>query len=197
MALALPLPPFGLAFVQYVQSLTPAQQRELEAQNVSPYSPDRVQDPELVVRAIDQPLHFADGEFTPAAFADCASVGLSVDRLAHCTEAQAWNGAEARLRIWRSNRAAAGKEQTQRQVMALAAFVVAELRAMRTCLNSNARQSFGVFDTAKADNVAHADVVLLVAGKPAERSLRHSVYAAAKRDMRFKPASYPAGCLGS
>ncbi len=189
MVLSQPLPPFGPAFVQYVQSLTPEQQRELETLRVSPNSPGPVQDAEVVVRAIDQPLHFADGEFTPAAFTDCASVGLSVDRLAHCTLEQAWDGAEARLRIWHSNRAVAGKEQTQRQVIALTAFAVAELRVMRVGLNSNSRQAMGVFDTARANNPAHADVVMLVAGKPAERSLRHSVYAAAKRDIRFKPAS--------
>jgi|GEM_PF-3610088 hypothetical protein len=180
-------PPFGVVFVKYLQSLTPEQQRELEAQSVSLHSPEPVQDAELVVRALDQPLHFVGGEFTPAAFSDCASAGLSVDRLAHCTLEQAWVGAEARLRIWHNKRAADGKEQTQRHVIALTEFAVEELRAMRVGLNSTTRQAIGVFDTAKADNVAHADVILQVAGKPAERSLRLSFYTAAKRSIRFRP----------
>ena len=93
------------------------------------------------------------------------------------------------MRTWHSNRAEAGKEQTPRQVIAMAAFAVVELRALRVGLNAEIRQAMGVFDTAKANNVAHADVVMLVAGKPAERSLRRSVYEAAKRDIRFRPAS--------
>lgn len=191
MVSAQPFPPFGLAFVQYVHLLTSEQQLELEAKTVSSHSPGPVHDAELVVRAIDQPLHFSDGEFTPAAFTDCASVGMSVDRLEHCTEHQAWAGAEARLHTWHINRIAAGKARTERQVLALVVFAVAELRAMRLIVNSKPERALGVFDTAKPENVAHADVVILVAGKPAERSLRHSFYAAAKRDTRFRLASAP------
>ena len=125
-----------------------------EAISVSSHSPAVVRDDERVARLLFSP-HFVDpdtGIPKTAAFKDAATRGLSVDRLGLSTP----DGTHARgLAHAEAKRAAKGGDAREPQYEG---FVDADCRAVRLLLDQTGKRRFYVFDTAQADNRAHADI---------------------------------------
>ncbi len=191
--MTLPFGKLGLAFVQAIQSL-PSQDAKVawEARTVSSHSPGPVMDDEILVRCCDQPLHLNDaGELKPTAFSDAEVAGLSVNREAYVSsDAELWAVADSRIAHAQPRRASETKAFRPRQAMALVKWTAATVR--QGCGPGGARHC-GVYDTGKAEDVSHADIVALQADKQAARDARAWLYQQAKdRLVPRPPAILPA-----
>lgn len=176
----------GLAGV--LQTLTEAEQTELEQTPATADSPGVIQTSEGLIRALDQPVHFVDGEFTPSAFGDAQSRGLSINRPSHISISEALQLAYSRVAAVNRRQlelaAATGTSPPPaRSTVAYATFSTAELRAVCWSLQGPSRRAFGVYDTGKPDDPSHGDVCLLIAGKQAWRSVREVLYQQARRTV--------------
>lgn len=150
----------------------PALQREpdallWEALTASLHSPGVVASDEQVLRLSFQPLHIdpESRSLKPSAVSDAKDKGFSVDRLGHTTK-------EASIELGRK-RALDAIEQgrTPRELQAVSILSVALVRSIQI----DESRAFGVYDTAREDNRAHADICLLVPGKQQWRSARFSL----------------------
>lgn len=140
-----------------------------ETLSSSRFSPAPVKS-ELVVRQIHDPVYWNKdkGELTPEAFDDMCNKGLSTDRLRYTSvEAVTQAGIERAAQYNQAN-----PEKRPRTLIALAQIHSDEIRAHK----SNSLQTLGIYDTAIEDNVAHADVCLLVTGKQNLRSVREHLF---------------------
>jgi hypothetical protein len=130
----------------------------------SRYSPGTVKPGERVLRLAFQPLHI-DPETRSlklSAVSDLKDKGFSVDRLSYisrerCIESGSKRAANAVL-----------EGRTPRELRAVATLGVHEVRAILV----DGVQAVGVYDTAKKDNHAHADICQLVPEGRAGRSVR-------------------------
>lgn len=161
-----------------LQAKPEATQVTWETETCSDHSPGPVQDDECLVRAFDQPTHYRDGEILPSAFTDVAVRGLSCNRLNYTTIDAAL--ARSRERVVLAN-ARRGSNAAERETVAYATLSVAYLRGL--LCGAPPRRGLAVYDTGMQDDPSHADVCLLVAGKQAERSLRHSLFIATKETL--------------
>lgn len=150
---------------------------EWEAQSASMHSPGIVGS-EVLCRHIQEPLYYnpQKGKLTPDAFNDAFNKGLSTYRMAHTTredviECGAKRDAEFRER---------NPEKPPRTTVALAFFQTDEIRQFRSLGD---KQSLGVFDTAEADNLSHADVCALVGGNQERRRAREHLDAIHSLEM--------------
>jgi hypothetical protein len=185
----LPFGKHGPAFVQALQSL-PSQDEKVawEAKTVSSYSPGPVTDDEVLVRCCDQPLHLdVAGVLKPAAFSDVEDIGLSVNRAALVSsDAVLWAAADRRIENAQARRALDGKALQPRKAMALVKWTAATVR--QGCSSDGARLC-GAYDTGKADDLSHADIVALRADKQAARAARELLFQQAKDRLVQRPAA--------
>ena len=173
----------GEGLAALLQKLTEIEQVALEKIPASPNSPGVVNITEGLIRALDQPVHFGEGgEIKPTAFGDSESRGLSVNRQLHITADAAMELARARVLAvnQRKTEAIGAAPPITRSTVAYAILNTAELRAMSWSAQGVTRRAFGVYDTAKSDDISHGDVCVLVAGKHAHRSVREKLYQHAK-----------------
>lgn len=131
----------------------------------SSHSPGVVQSDEFVLRLAFQPLHI-DPEtrsLKPSAVSDVKDKGFSVDRLKYVSR-------EASVESGRTQavEAVALHGRTPRELRAISTLEVAVVRSLLV----NELRAFGVYDTARDDNMAHADVCQLVPEGQAGRSAR-------------------------
>lgn len=141
---------------------------EWESQSVSPDSPGPVEHRERLLRALDQPNHWdrVNRRFTPRAFDEAGSHGLSVYRVAHCLLDEIVRHAQERLvdKFGKQN----GKPEP-RQLVGFAGFDCAQLRAVMGQSPEPPRELerlMVVFDTSTqvgAAGRAHADVLVRAA----------------------------------
>lgn len=131
-----------------------------EAESVSPHSPGPVTDDESVWRLILSPVHYevATGSVKEMAFADASNKGLSVQRFAAA-------GGEAGIRQRGHARAAA---QPGRVFECAVGATAADIRALR---GPDGCGRFCIYDTAEADDPAHADVCQTRHGNKHTRAL--------------------------
>lgn len=149
-----------------------------EKEACSRHSPRPVQDDEQLIRAFDQPTHYRDGDILPAAFTDAGVRGLSCNRLQYISIEDAVS--QSLNRVEQAN-ARPDKPGAERKMVAYAIFSVAHLRSLMCGCPS--RRGFGVYDTGLENDQSHADVCLLITDKQVERSLRSSLFAAAKQTL--------------
>jgi hypothetical protein len=169
--------PFGLEgkeLVAALQSLATDDERAAwERRSVSCHSPGPVHDDETIVRVLDQPLHVgSDDILKPSAFTDVESLGMSVQRLAHCTLSEALEHSRTRTTAQRSRRVAAGLVDDGRKPVAILKLNVRDLRELHTS-NDKPRRAVGVYDSARAGPAvesAHADVAAFGKGAAARRA---------------------------
>jgi hypothetical protein len=170
--------PFGLegkALVAALQGLPTDDERAAwERCSVSRHSPGPVQDDEMVVRVLDQPLHVgSDDMLKPSAFTDLESLGMSVQRLAHCMLSEVLEHSRARTMAHRERRASEGLADDCRQPMALLRLKVRDLRELHTLHDKLPRRAVGVYDSAReghAVEAAHADAAAFGKGAAARRA---------------------------
>jgi len=183
--------PFGLIGTRLVQALMGLPRDELraawESRTISPHSPGPVRNEECVVHVLDQPVHVdEDRQLKPAAFTAVVSLGLSVQRLAHCTEDEVVQHAQQRNLDARQRQRDQGKPDDGRYPVALLTLKVAELRTAMT-LEPEPRRVMGVYDSGLrggAADGAHADVVAFK-GEAVQRRARKLLRDQAKLAMRW------------
>lgn len=141
-----------------------------ETQGATPYSPGVVTNDEILIRQLFNPTHYdeATRQPRPSAFDDVSNKGLSVNRLAYTTlQAILDKGHE------KAKRDSANLLRGPRELIGHCEFLTAHLRAIKDEQN---RQAMAVYDTAKSDDVSHADVCLVRKGKLVSRSIRHRLW---------------------
>jgi hypothetical protein len=138
-----------------------------EKLQASRYSPGPVTDEEELARVVISPIHIdaESGNITPAFVSDVKNKGGSSDRLAFCS---AENSLSRSAEIQARKNLEAPPDR-QRAIQGVVRFSAKRLRALNT---KGGIQAFGVFDTGKSDNPAHADVCQLTASETEARSAR-------------------------
>lgn len=166
-----------------------ARQLALEKVSVSDHSPGPIGDSEKLLRALDQPIHFQNGEFAPTAFGDAEVRGLSVNRTLHISIDDALRLAAERVKRVnqrkaedRSNRRSQHASE-ERRTVAYTIFKTRDLRHLHGPEPDSERRAFGVYDTATKDDFSHGDVFFLLTGKQAWRSVRSKLYELAKQEL--------------
>ena len=146
---------------------------EFESFTASSLSPCPVANDEDLLRQVFNPLHVEldTGELKPSAFADATDKGMSVDRLRYRQQEESFEAGHARAEV--ANARPGASPRTLHGLAKLKAKSVRELR-------SGDIQCFGVYDTALADNTAHADICQLIQDKKAARSARSRLLDLAK-----------------
>lgn len=142
---------------------------ELECICVSEHSPDTVKHSERISRQIFSPIHLDEnGEVKPAAFDDASSQGLSVDRDSYSPLEEIHQRGELKARLDNEDEARIGKPARIYQGACVAD--VSDVRKLKARDVSDelsdeyaAQQLYAVYDTALADNIAHAEVCLVSA----------------------------------
>ena len=150
-----------------LQKLDLATQLDWEAQTASRHSPGPVEDTEELTRHWLSPIHYdtQTAKLKPTAFDDAANKGLSTNRLAHCPLGEQHAAAAARVANHTRNNGA------ERSLIGYSIFKVAEARSILTA-QPPPRRALGVYDTALADNTAHADVCQIASNAQGGRSAR-------------------------
>ncbi|MCK5538974.1 MAG: hypothetical protein KAI79_19275 [Bacteroidales bacterium] len=121
----------------------------LESISLSEYSPGIVVSSESIARMIFSPLHIEeDGTIKASAFSDVKDKGLSVHRIEYIVG----NKLECLGETMASNANEAGR--TKRDYLGYVKVTTEEIRQ----LTGDEKRLFCVYDTAKEDEISHADV---------------------------------------
>ena len=154
----------------------PAESLLWESMTASDHSPGPIKQSEVLYRQVVQPLHVDQEKNTlrPVAFSDVANKGLSVDRLNYRSVESILDAGKKRVEA----QVAANSTLDGRRLYGLAELRVDDIRSI---LDAAGQRAFAVFDTARCDNVSHADVCQLVDGKQAGRSARSKLIDAVAR----------------
>lgn len=175
-------------YCKLLQAIPEAQQIQWENESASLHSPGIVANGEELARRVEDPTHFdaLTGTIRPSFFDDASNKGASCFRLLHTTVAELEKGARAHVETVNKNPPNTGL----RSAIGYATLSADEVRQIFP-MTEPGRRGAGVFDTGKADDVSHADICQLVAGKQAGRSVRAQLYKIAKdRLVAFaEPAS--------
>ncbi|RZF24628.1 hypothetical protein EVC45_37930 [Paraburkholderia sp. UYCP14C] len=144
-----------------------------EGETASDHSPGVVKNEELIVRQVMHPNFFDDEKqkIKPIWFDDVTNRGFSSDRLAYTTVEEVI--ARAKARADERNAKPENAEKPPVTVHSLGKLPVSRIREV-ICDDARA---FGVYDTARADNISHTDVCQLANGTQKARSIRYELYA--------------------
>ncbi|HZZ05902.1 hypothetical protein [Paraburkholderia sp.] len=150
-----------------------------EEEIASEHSPGTVKNEELIVRQVTHPNFYDDAlqKIKPIWFDDVTNRGFSSDRLAYTSVEAVVERAKARAD--ERNAKPENAEKTPVTVLSLGKLPVSRIREV-TCDDNRA---FGVYDTALADNIAHADVCQLAHGTQEARRIRYELYAMTENIM--------------
>lgn len=116
---------------------------ECERESVSPHSPGRVEDDEVLVRTLFSETHVdLDGRPKPAYFrSDPGKRGMSVDRMRHTDPEALIN-----------------KKTQDGKYGGYLAFLAANSGRLRELEHDDGRRLFCLYDSATSENIAHADI---------------------------------------
>ena len=139
-----------------------------ESECASELSPGCVISSETVVRYWINPVHIDSdtGNLKPTAFADLSNKGLSVNRTSYTTLEEVKKAAEIRVCDYNIN----NLDKPQRQLVSFSSFFVGTLREMVS--TKTGCRLLAVYDTAKEDDLSHADVCLISGAPEDSRSAR-------------------------
>lgn len=135
---------------------------ECEATSVAQDSlPGKVEDDEVLLRVIWSPHHVEEdtGNITPRAFDDAAKIGLSCFRHSKTDLSSVDSFITEQIK----KKKASGKNHIYK---GLACYRCQDFRTQKT---SSGQRHFGAYNTASADNPAHADVFQTNSGSKIER----------------------------
>jgi hypothetical protein len=145
-----------------------------ERMSASDHSPGPVSDGEVVYRQILHPIHIdiQTRKLKPAAFADAADKGMSVERVAH----------KSLDDIRQSGRDRAAAQRKDPKYADRRLFAVAELHSIdiRSIVVDGGKRALAVYDTAECNNAAHADVYQVIPGRQSFRSARSQLFDAVR-----------------
>jgi hypothetical protein len=140
---------------------------ECEKCSVSDHSPGPVQDDEVLIRTVYSPVQInrETGEVDPVHFRhDALERGLSVNRKLHISEAELQAKIEAKI----ARDMDEGKNRDGSYKV-----VTARCGDIKSLVAEDGRRQFCVYDTAKPDDVSHADVCLAIDAPPGTPSRKH------------------------
>ena len=165
-----------------LQNLDTAKQIAWEAESASVHSPGPANLKEVLSRHVLNPHHFDPVSETirPNFFDDASNKGASVNRLAHISVEALRQNAQFRVDEVNLSPPASGA----RSLIGYTTISVEEVRSIFT--DTPPRRALGVYDTAKNDDVSHADICQLISGKQFGKSVRAQLFQIAKtRLVRF------------
>jgi hypothetical protein len=141
-----------------------------ETQTANQFSPGTIDNEEFLLRALDNPTHWDrnTNQFTPNAFLDAGSFGLSVNRIEFATIEELINSAEQRI-----NQKNSQQLHSKRVFIGFAKYKCGEIRDALSITN---KRLLAVFDTANPKNVSHADVFFLVKDEILKRRARSILF---------------------
>lgn len=152
-----------------------------ESLQASEHSPGPVQNEEHVARLVVNPIHIdpSDGSLKPSLMSDVKDKGGSVQRLAHLDERKMVEEAAQRMR----ERNMTSDANRHRSVHGTVTLSVEEIRRITT---HNGYRAFGVYDTARADDQAHADILMLTMNTKSQeaRSARQQLFVLASEAFK-------------
>lgn len=145
-----------------------------ELLSASDHSPGPVRNDEVLYRQILHPIHvdLESRTLKPTAFDDAADKGMSVERIAY----------KSLDDIRQSGRDRAAAQRIQPKYADRRLYAIAELHSVeiRSIFVEGNRRGLAVYDTAKSENKAHADICQIVKGKQIGRSIRSQLINAVK-----------------
>lgn len=153
-----------------LQKQLPEKKLEWESQSASEHSPGPVTDEENLIRHWLNPHHFdpQTGTLNPTAFDDASNKGLSVNRAGLVTLEEIQEVAQARI----DEGAISNPTRAPRQLLGYSIFTAKEARSVYVTVPTPDTRAFGVYDTAKADDLSHADVCQIASNAQGGRSAR-------------------------
>jgi len=148
-----------------------------ELESASVHSPSPVQNIEVLVRQVVDPTHFdhVTGTIKPTFFDDAANIGASCHRVQYTTETQIRQMTERRVALANQNPPKTGL----RSAIGYASVSAIDVRSITTAGNPS-RRGAAIYDTAKSDDISHADICQLVSGRQEGRSVRAQLWELAK-----------------
>lgn len=170
-----------------LQVLPEAKQVSWELEPASAHSPGVVANDEQLCRQVLDPTHFdsVSGTIKPTFFDDASDKGASCHRLGFASPDSVRAMTVARAEAMNVNPPATGP----RTAIGYTTFGAEEVRSIRTAPLTPAqegRRGAAVYDTALPEDVSHADVCQLVAGRQEGKSVRAQLWKLAKdRLVRF------------
>jgi hypothetical protein len=157
---------------------------EFERLTASSLSPGPVAHSEDLLRQIFNPLHVEldTGDLKPTAFEDAANKGMSVDRLHYRNEEESFQAGYARAEVANTHAKPGAPHRTLHGLAKLRA------KSVRALKSADDIQYFGVYDTALADNKAHADIcqIVHIQDRKAARSARSKLVDLAKGSVTLE-----------
>lgn len=154
-----------------------------EFEVASAYSPRPVSDEEILIRQIISPIHYDPDTNTlkSAAFTDASTHGLSVNRSGLTTAQEIYLAGEKRVQ--HHNDENDGNSKKVRIFLGVVQFRCGEIRKINAFSDEDSPpvRAFAVYDTAKKDDVSHADVCTLLSKEVHKRSVRLSLCDLANR----------------
>lgn len=137
----------------------------------------------MLARQVVDPTHFdhVTGTIKPTFFDDAASIGASCHRVQYADDSQIRQMTEERVAQSNLNPPKTGL----RSAIGYACISVARVRSIKPEGNPN-RRGVAVYDTAKPDDISHADICQLVSGRQEGKSVRAQLWMLTKdRLVRF------------
>lgn len=168
--------PVDQEICKVLQEYPEVDQLRWEQESATIHSPSPVRDEEVLCRHVVDPAHYdgVTGTIKPTFFSDASSRGASCHRLAYTSEARIHKLALARVSVHNVMVGAAD----HRQAIGYAMIRAAAVREIHVA--TGGRRGAAIYDTAKADDVSHADICQLVSGKWDGKSVRAQLWQLAK-----------------
>lgn len=155
-----------------------------ETECASEYSPGTVASDEVLCRQVLDPTHYdkVNGTIAPTFFDDASNKGASCHRLLHTTPEKIEELTLIRVAEQNINPPNTGP----RVAIGYAQINASEVRSVFSSTEP-IRRLAAVYDTAKSDDISHADICQLISGKHEGRSVRAQLYKMAKdRLVKFR-----------
>lgn len=170
-----------------LQSHPEAVHLKWETESASKHSPSPVGNDETLARQVVDPTHFdhVTGTIKPTFFDDASSIGASCHRTKYISDQAIFERTNSRVAISNQNPPKSGLKKA----IGYAILTVSEIRSIST-FSEPVRRGAAVYDTAKEDDISHADVCQLVPGRQDGKSVRAQLFMLARdRLVRFSAAN--------
>ena len=172
----------NLTYCKALQTHPEDVQLSWEGESASASSPSPVISDEILVRQVIDPTHYdhVSNNIAPTFFDDASSRGASCHRIKHITIEKVKEIAEARVAI-------VNLDPPKTGIRRAIGFTKLSALAVRNVFPESMpnRRGSAVYDTAKSDDISHADICQLVSGKQEGKSVRAQLFMLAKERLEL------------
>lgn len=168
-------------YCKKLQNQSESDQVAWESEIASEHSTEPVRNCETLVRQVIDPTHYdtVSGNIAPTFFDDASSKGASCHRTSYTTTEKIKKMAEDRVTLANQNPPKTGP----RKAIGFTTLSAEEVRSI--VLESAGRRGVGVYDTAKVDDVSHADICQLISGRKEGKSVRAQLFMLVRDRLEF------------